>query len=137
MNSSAPDELNISQVRAESNSNTGNAPGMGLDSSSKIQLLENELAEALEANDMYKAQLKSLLTEEYKDPLNAPKKLSDEDIVVRGDGCEGKISSLQTELKDLQERYFDMSLKYAEVEAERAKLVLKLKTVSNGRRWFS
>ncbi|KAJ6767733.1 PROTEIN MLP1-LIKE [Salix koriyanagi] len=137
MNSSAPDELNISQVRAESNSNTGNAPGLGLDSSSKIQLLENELAEALEANDMYKAQLKSLLTEEYKDPLNAPKKLSDEDIVVRGDGCEGKISSLQTELKDLQERYFDMSLKYAEVEAERAKLVLKLKTVSNGRRWFS
>ncbi|KAJ6428874.1 hypothetical protein OIU84_020510 [Salix udensis] len=137
MNSSAPDELNISQVRVESNSNTGNAPGIGLDSLSKIQLLENELAEALEANDMYKAQLKSLLTEEYKDPLNAPKKLSDEDIVVKGDGCEGKISSLQTELKDLQERYFDMSLKYAEVEAERAKLVLKLKTGSNGRRWFS
>ena len=79
----------------------------------------------------------SLLTEGYKDPLNAPKKLLDEDIVVKGDGCEGKISSLQTELKDLQERYFDMSLKYAEVEAERAKLVLKLKTVSNGRRWFS
>ncbi|KAG5239631.1 centrosome-associated protein [Salix suchowensis] len=88
-------------------------PESRLYSSSKIQLLENELAEALEANDMYKAQLK------------------------RGDGCEGKISSLQTELKDLQERYFDMSLKYAEVEAERAKLVLKLKTVSNGRRWFS
>ena len=46
------------QVRTESNFNAGNAPGIGLDSSSKIQLLENELAEALEANDMYKAQLK-------------------------------------------------------------------------------
>jgi len=34
---------------------------MGLDSLSKIQLLENELAEALEANDMYKAQLKRLV----------------------------------------------------------------------------
>lgn len=79
----------------------------------------------------------SLLTEEYKDPLNAPKKLLDEEVVVKGDGYEGKISSLQTELKDLQERYFDMSLKYAEVEAERAKLVLKLKPVNNGRRWFS
>lgn len=79
----------------------------------------------------------SLLTEEYKDPLNAPKKLLDEDEVVEGDGYEGKISSLQTELKDLQERYFDMSLKYAEVEAERAKLVLKLKPVNKGRRWFS
>lgn len=137
MNSSTPDELNVSQVGTKSNFNTGNAPGIGLESLSKIQLLENELAEALEANDMYKAQLKSLLTEEYKDPLNAPKKLLDEDVVVEGDGYEGKISSLQTELKDLQERYFDMSLKYAEVEAERAKLVLKLKPVNNGRRWFS
>lgn len=137
MNSSTPDEFNVSQVGTKSNFNTGNAPGIGLDSLSKIQLLENELAEALEANDMYKAQLKSLLTEEYKDPLNAPKKLLDEDVVVEGDGYEGKMSSLQTELKDLQERYFDMSLKYAEVEAERAKLVLKLKPVNNGRRWFS
>lgn len=137
MNSSTPDEFSVSQVGTKSNFNTGNAPGIGLDSLSKIQLLENELAEALEANDMYKAQLKSLLTEEYKDPLNAPKKLLDEDVVVEGDGYEGKISSLQTELKDLQERYFDMSLKYAEVEAERAKLVLKLKPVNNGRRWFS
>lgn len=137
MNSSTPDELNVSQVGTKSNFNTGNAPGIGLESLSKIQLLENELAEALEANDMYKAQLKSLLTEEYKDPLNAPKKLLDEEVVVKGDGYEGKISSLQTELKDLQERYFDMSLKYAEVEAERAKLVLKLKPVNNGRRWFS
>ncbi|XP_011031590.1 PREDICTED: centrosome-associated protein CEP250-like isoform X1 [Populus euphratica] len=137
MNSSTPDELNVSQVGTKSNINTGNAPGIGLDSLSKIQLLENELAEALEANDMYKAQLKSLLTEEYKDPLNAPKKLMDEDVVVEGDGYDGKISSLQTELKDLQERYFDMSLKYAEVEAERAKLVLKLKPVNNRRRWFS
>ncbi|KAI5578398.1 hypothetical protein BDE02_08G025900 [Populus trichocarpa] len=137
MNSSTPDEFNVSQVGTKSNFNTGNAPGIGLDSLSKIQLLENELAEALEANDMYKAQLKSLLTEEYKDPLNAPKKLLDEDVVVEGDGYEGKMLSLQTELKDLQERYFDMSLKYAEVEAERAKLVLKLKPVNNGRRWFS
>jgi len=40
----------------------------------------------------------------------------DEDVVVEGDGYEGKISSLQPELQDLQERYFDMSLKYADVE---------------------
>ncbi|KAL9351410.1 hypothetical protein Peur_054090 [Populus x canadensis] len=36
--------------------------------------------------------------------------LMDEDVVVEGDGYEGKISSLQPELQDLQERYFDMSL---------------------------
>ncbi|KAJ6900738.1 hypothetical protein NC652_026748 [Populus alba x Populus x berolinensis] len=47
-------------------------------------------------------------------------KLIDEDVVVEGDGYEGKISSLQPEFQDLQERCFDMSLKYADVEAELA-----------------
>ncbi|CAK7325355.1 unnamed protein product [Dovyalis caffra] len=134
MNTSTSDELNPSQAGTKSNFNSGNIPVIGANTLSKIQQLENELAEALEANDMYKAQLKSLLTEGQKD---VPKKLMDEDELVKGDKYEGKISSLQTELKDLQERYFDISLKYAEVEAERQKLVLKLKTVNTGRRWFS
>ncbi|RYQ95599.1 hypothetical protein Ahy_B08g090952 isoform F [Arachis hypogaea] len=36
---------------------------------------------------------------------------------------------LEAELSDIQERYFHMSLKYAEVEAEREELVMKLKEV--------
>ncbi|KAL1300138.1 uncharacterized protein LOC107613977 [Arachis ipaensis] len=38
-------------------------------------------------------------------------------------------SMLEAELSDIQERYFHMSLKYAEVEAEREELVMKLKEV--------
>lgn len=44
---------------------------------------------------------------------------------------------LEAELKDIRERYFQMSLKYAEVEAQREDLVMKLKAVKSGKRWFS
>lgn len=49
----------------------------------------------------------------------------------------GNMSFLELELQDLREQYFQMSLKYAEVEAQRAELVLKLKTSTNRRSWFS
>lgn len=43
-------------------------------------------------------------------------------------------SSLETEIVDLRDRYFQMSLRYAEVEAEREDLVMKLKAHTNGKR---
>ena len=49
----------------------------------------------------------------------------------------GNLSFLELELQDLREQYFQMSLKYAEVEAQRAELVLKLKTSTDRRSWFS
>lgn len=45
--------------------------------------------------------------------------------------------SLKAELNELQERYLNMSLKYAEVEAQREDLVLKLKNIGPTRSWFS
>lgn len=45
-------------------------------------------------------------------------------------------SSLQAELKDMQERYFQMSLQFAEVEAQREELVMTVKNLKNGKRWF-
>jgi len=48
----------------------------------------------------------------------------------------GDASALEAELRDLREKYFQMSLKYAEVEAQREELVLKLKNTNNKRRWF-
>lgn len=50
-------------------------------------------------------------------------------------GHKGNVSSLEAELAELRERYSLMSLKYAEVEAEREELVLKLKNVHT-RSWF-
>ncbi|XP_051131267.1 intracellular protein transport protein USO1-like [Andrographis paniculata] len=46
-------------------------------------------------------------------------------------------SSLHAELRELRERYLEMSLKYAEVEAQREDLVMKLKATRQGRKWFS
>lgn len=46
---------------------------------------------------------------------------------------ENKPLVLEQELRDLRERYSQMSLRYAEVEAQREALVMKLKTISNGR----
>ncbi|KAJ8433321.1 hypothetical protein Cgig2_012889 [Carnegiea gigantea] len=103
---------------------SGDSGAANADYLSEIQTLENELAEALEANEMYKSQLRRFLSEEEKNSGN-PKS---------GDGFD--VSALEAELRDLREKYFQMSLKYAEVEAQREELVLKLKNTNNKRRWF-
>lgn len=46
-------------------------------------------------------------------------------------------SMLEAELRDIQERYFHMSLKYAEVEAMREELVMKLKATRKQKGWLS
>lgn len=107
---------------------------VGVDLLSKIQLLENELAEAWEANSMYKVQLKRVLSEGRQ--ADAGRKSMAEGEVVAKERYERTKSSLETELRDLQDRYFNMSLKFAEVEAQREELVMKLKTSKSGKRWF-
>ncbi|GAY54464.1 C2 NT-type domain-containing protein [Citrus sinensis] len=119
---------NQRQVDDEKHCNLGRSQDVETDLLSKVQSLENELADALEANDMYKSQLKSLLSKELTSPLDTP---------MENDGYDRKVSSLEAELKDLQECYLQMSLKCAEVEAQREQLVMKLKSVNSGRKWFS
>ncbi|KAI7730060.1 hypothetical protein M8C21_020011 [Ambrosia artemisiifolia] len=92
---------------------------------SRIQSLEIALAEALEANEMYKLQLKSSMSD---GPILEPETNKEH---------KNEVSSLERELGELQERYLHMSLKYAEVEAQREELVLKLKAIGPGRSWFS
>lgn len=90
---------------------------------SKIQLLETKLAEALEENKMYRAQQKSPM------PEGQP---------AGGDGKEGNADrtlQLEGELRDMKERLLNMSLQYAEVEAQRERLVMELKAIKKGR-WF-
>ncbi|KAL1828000.1 uncharacterized protein LOC108209835 isoform X2 [Daucus carota subsp. sativus] len=114
---------------APTSSEVGNSPNLDNDMASRIQFLENELAEALEANDMYKAQLKSMLSDSSR--IDADSEKINEDIDQR-------MSLLETELKELRELYLHKSLKCAEVEAQREQLVMKLKTTNSHRRnWFS
>ncbi|KAI3989758.1 hypothetical protein MKX01_040728 [Papaver californicum] len=125
------EELNLSEGDNRHRNNNGSHRVESEDLLSKIQSLEIELAEVLEANEMYKAQLKKLLTEGQQGHTNAPKRSTSEVVTGR------KTSSLEAELKDIRERYFHMSLRFAEVEAEREELVMKVKSFKSGKRWFS
>ncbi|XP_030542665.1 sporulation-specific protein 15-like isoform X3 [Rhodamnia argentea] len=95
------------------------------DLSLKISFLQNELAEVLEANDMYKMQLKSLLSTRANDRSHMPKSMT-EDVLLEIQPGQDK-SSLEEELIQLRESYLHMSLRYAEAEAQREELVMKLK----------
>eukprot|EP01018_Ginkgo_biloba_P020269 Gb_23357 [translate_table: standard] len=99
--------------------------------------LETELTEALEANTMYKSQLRSFLCEEQNVHVAALQNFGSVDQVVNDLFKYKKTaSSLEAELKDMQDRYFRMSLQFAEVEAQREELVMTIKNMKNGRRWF-
>lgn len=93
------------------------------DLSLKISILQNELAEVLEANDMYKMQLKSLLS--TNNPSHMPKRMTEDALLETQPGQDK--SSLEEELIHLRESYLQMSLRYAEAEAQREELVMKLK----------
>ncbi|XP_021897753.1 golgin subfamily A member 4-like [Carica papaya] len=114
-----------------------NSQSTEIDPLLKIQSLENELAEALEANDMYKSQLKSMLSQVPSSHLEIPMTSTIEDGMANKEGYEHKVSYLEAELRDLRERYLQMSIKYAEVEDQKEQLVLKLKAGKNRRSWFS
>ncbi|KAJ7974981.1 putative Myosin heavy chain-like protein [Quillaja saponaria] len=105
----------------------------GTDPLSKIQFLENELADSLRENDMFKSQLKSMLSGKRNDNSDSPEKLPAKEESVNRTAYEQRISSLENEFTNLSERYLNMSLKYADVESQHDKLVLQLKSFKNGR----
>ncbi|XP_066389247.1 uncharacterized protein [Miscanthus floridulus] len=97
------------------------------DLQAKIQSLESRLAKALEENSMYRTQVKSPTAERQSGNRNGE---GNNDV---------KIAQLESELKDMQDRLLNMSLQYAEVEAQREELVMELKNVNankKGGRWF-
>ncbi|GKA15782.1 A-kinase anchor protein 9-like protein [Tanacetum coccineum] len=106
-----------------------------IDYAAKIEMLEAELDEALDANKKYRLQLQRLKPEGRNSLSSAPGKSKAENEAVTKDRFERTKSSLETELKDLRDRYLEMSLKYAEVEAEREDLVMQLKTNSTRKRF--
>ena len=80
-----------------------------------------------------------MLSEAGDETAETPNKILLESEVVPREKHESLKSSLEAELKDIRERYLHMSLKYAEVEAQREELIMKLRTANarTGKRWFS
>uniref|UniRef100_A0A0D9XM48 C2 NT-type domain-containing protein n=1 Tax=Leersia perrieri TaxID=77586 RepID=A0A0D9XM48_9ORYZ len=119
-------ELKKSQNKDENITKQGNDANENGDSpvndvpelQSRIQLLEIRLAEALEENKLYRGELKSPMPEGKS--VSKDGKENDDD----------KISQLESELKDMQERLLNMSMQYAEVEAQREELVMELKNAN-------
>lgn len=103
----------------------------------RVLALETELAEALESNAMYKSQLRSFLCQDQNVHVAALQNFGSVDQVMN-DLLRYKqtTSSLEAELKDMRERYLQMSLQFAEVEAQREQLVMTVKNLKNGKRWF-
>ncbi|CAL4932127.1 unnamed protein product [Urochloa decumbens] len=95
------------------------------DLQTKIKSLESRLAEALAENSMYRTQLKCPMPEGQSESKDGEKNNDD------------KIAQLESELKDMQDRLLNVSLQYAEVEAQREELVMELKNANAKKgRWF-
>lgn len=56
------------------------------------------------------------------------------DVLTELSSSKERENSTKTELKELQERYSEMSLKFAEVEGERQKLVMTVRSLKNARK---
>ncbi|XP_074591116.1 uncharacterized protein LOC141847021 [Curcuma longa] len=91
-------------------------------------LIEAE-TEDVDAYRMDQVQLKRVISEKQADQSN----VLDKNVNDNSD----RISALETELKEMRERYLHISLQYAQVEAQREELVMQLKSVKKEKRWFS
>ncbi|KAK8685542.1 hypothetical protein V6N13_041542 [Hibiscus sabdariffa] len=79
----------------------------------------------------------SMLSKGQISQSNTSRKPSIEGEVVEKEKYERTKSYLEVELSDIREQYLQMSLKYAEVQAQREELVMKLKGVKSIKMWFS
>jgi hypothetical protein len=77
-----------------------------------------------------------LLSEGQNAHAHAARKSTEDEIGAK-ESSGRTDSSLEAELIDIRERYLHMSLQYAEVEAQREELVMKLKAAKGKKSWFS
>lgn len=96
----------------------------------KIVNLETELAEAVEANNMYKLQLKSFFDKQHNVSMAALQEIGDVDQVINDlFQYKKKATQLEGELHSMHERYSLISLQLAEAESERGELMITVKNL--------
>lgn len=108
---------------------TQNALGENVDE--RVLLLETELVEAIEAKNMYKVQLQSAIAQQHNGQDAVQQGIGNVDQLIE---LQKRTKSLEAELRDMQDRYSSMSLRFAEVEAQREELVMVVRNLRSTRR---
>ncbi|XP_024375837.1 uncharacterized protein [Physcomitrium patens] len=98
----------------------------------RIMTLETELAEAMEVNNLYKSQLHTAFAES-KDAAGAPAASGDEELTK----LRAQVKSLEGELQDLRDRYFVMSIRLAEREAQHEEAMMKVRRLQSPIKHFT
>ncbi|KAF9608198.1 hypothetical protein IFM89_007820 [Coptis chinensis] len=102
-------------------------PGSG-NAFERVLALEIELAEALQAKKKSKIHFQSSFLKQHTDEEAVFQSFRDINELIK-DMLElkGRYVAVETELKEMHDRYSELSLQFAEVEGERQKLVMTLK----------
>ncbi|XP_039003425.1 LOW QUALITY PROTEIN: GRIP and coiled-coil domain-containing protein 2-like [Hibiscus syriacus] len=101
----------------------------------RVLALELELAEALQTKKKSSILFQSSFLKQHNDEEAVFKSFRDINELIK-DMLEikGKYGVVETELKEMHERYSQLSLQFAEVEGERQKLVMTLKNIRQSRK---
>ncbi|KAI3762062.1 hypothetical protein L1987_52485 [Smallanthus sonchifolius] len=108
-------------------------PGNG-NALERVLALEIELAEALRTKQKPSIQFQSSFLKQHSDEEAVFKSFRDINELIK-DMLEikGKYVNVENELKEMHDRYSQLSLQFAEVEGERQKLMMTLKNVRSSR----
>lgn len=110
-------------------------PAKDENTTNRIVALETELANALDSNNVYKKRLQSAMTKQKEEHAAALKGINEmNEIMNDTEELKRKNSMMEEELREMQERYSQISLKFAEVEGERQKLVMTIRNLRSAKK---
>lgn len=119
------EQLLETRLPAETESESGNKM------LERIETLETELAEAMEVNNLYKSQLHTAFAEQKV--VQAPAGSGEEEITK----LRAQVQSLEAELQELRDRYFVMSIRVAEREAQHEEAMMKVRRLQSPIKHFT
>ncbi|KAL8144281.1 hypothetical protein V2J09_017313 [Rumex salicifolius] len=101
----------------------------------RVLALVMELAEALKAKKTSTLQFQSSFLKQHNDETAIFRSFKDiNDLIKDMLDLKGKYNAVETELREMHERYSELSIQFAEVEGERQKLMMTLKNTRSPRR---
>ncbi|KAG8377348.1 hypothetical protein BUALT_Bualt08G0023800 [Buddleja alternifolia] len=100
----------------------------------RVLALEIELAEAMKSKNKSSVQFQSSFLKQHSDEEAVLKSFRDiNELIKEMLELKGRHGSMESELQEMHQRYSQLSLQFAEVEGERQKLKMTLKSVRSSR----